>query len=119
MTHELLYPEALETLVARLPELEIVLGPRSKGGLGAVRLLLQEAIAARADGDVPRAIRCIGKAMDQLAQLADLLDPQEAMLMRALSAQFGQALLRGDSSAMTRATELMREKSGTTVKRKR
>lgn len=118
MAHELLYPEALETLVSRLPELEIVLGPKAKDGLGAVRLLLQEAIAARADGDVPRAIRCIGKAMDRLAQLADLLDPQEAILMRALAGQFRQALLRGDSSEVARTTELMREKSGTTIRKR-
>ncbi|MEW6298122.1 MAG: hypothetical protein AB1671_10335 [Thermodesulfobacteriota bacterium] len=119
MAHDLPYPEALETLVSRLPELEIVLGPRAKAGLESVRLLLQQAIAARADGDVPRAIHCIGKAMDQLAQLADLLDPQEAVMMRALSAQFRQALFRGDPSEVRRASEFMREKSGTTIKNRR
>lgn len=119
MAHDFLYPEALETLVSRLPELAIVLGPTAKAGLESVRFLLQEAVAARADGDVPRAIQCIGKAMEQLAHLADLLDPHEAMMMHALSAQFRQALLRGDASEVERTAEIMREKSGTTIKHKR
>src|SRR5262249_7648698 len=92
MAHALTYPEALETLLTRLPELQVVLGPEAKGGVEAVSLLLQEAVAARADGDVPRATRCVGKAMDILSQLAESLDPHEAMLMRMLAAQFRQAL---------------------------
>src|SRR5262245_11918413 len=97
MAHALTYPEALETLLTRLPELQIVLGPQAKGGVEAVGLLLQEAAAARADGDVPRATRCIGKAMDTLSQLAEILDPHEALLMRMLAAQFRQALHGGDT----------------------
>lgn len=118
MAHDHTYPEALDTLVSRLPELEIVLGPAAKAGLQSVRLLLQEAIAARAQGDVPRAVRRIGAAMDTLAQLADTLDSREAMMMRALSAQFRQALMRGDRSEVQRTSNLMREKSGTTIKNK-
>jgi hypothetical protein len=57
--------------------------------------------------------------MDTLAQLADSLDPHEAMMMRALSAQFRQALLRGDHDEVQRTSNLMREKSGTTIKNKR
>jgi hypothetical protein len=119
MGHDLLYPEALETLVSRLPELEIVLGPTAKAGLESVRFLLQQAVAARADGDVPRAIECIGNAMDRLAHLADLLDPREARMMHALSAQFRQALLRGDTSEVERTSAIMREKSGATIKYRR
>jgi hypothetical protein len=119
MAHDHTYPEALETLLTRLPELELVLGPSAKPGLQSVQLLLQEAVAARADGDVPRAMRRIANAMDMLAQLADTLDPHEAMLMRALSAQFRRALLRGDQSEVQRTSDAMREKSGTTVKSKR
>jgi hypothetical protein len=85
MAHDLTYPEALETLLTRLPELEAVLGPQAKGGLDAVQVLLQEAVAARAAGDVPRAVRCVGQAMDTLSQLADRLDPHEALLMRMLA----------------------------------
>lgn len=118
MGHELSYPEALETLLTRLPELEIVLGPQSKEGLQSVQRLLQEAVMARADGAIPRATRCIGRAMDTLSQLADVLDPQEAMMMRALAAQFRQALAHGIESEARRVSALMREKSGTTMKKK-
>jgi hypothetical protein len=118
MAHDLTYPEVLATLLTRLPELQLVLGPQAKRGLGSVQLFLQEAIAARANGDVPRAMICIGKAMDTLSQVADLLDPHEAMMMRMLAAQFRQALQGGDTSEAHRVSDLMREKSGTTIKKK-
>jgi hypothetical protein len=118
MAHDLTYPEALETLLTRLPELEIILGPQAKGGLESVKLLLQEAVASRADGDVPRAMRSIGKAMDTLSQLANLLDPHEAMMMRMLAAQFRQALQGGNTGEARRVSEMIREKSGTTTKKK-
>ena len=118
MAHDLTYPEALETLLTRLPELELVLGPHAKPGLQLVQRLLQEAVAARADGDVPRAVRRIGTAMETLSQLADLLNPQEALMMRMLTAQFRQALLGGDESEAHRVSDLLREQSGTTIKKK-
>ena len=118
MAHELTYPEALETLLTRLPELELILGPQAKPGLESIHRLLQEAVAARAAGDVPRAATCIGKAMDTLSQLANLLDPHEAMMMRLLAAQFRQALGRGDDSEAHRVSDMIREKSGTTIKKK-
>ena len=105
-------------LLTRLPELEIVLGPQAKPGLQAVQQLLQEALAARADGDVPKAGVRIGEAMDTLTQLADALDPQEAALMRMLSAQFKQALSLGDQSEAQRVSDRMRENSGATIKKK-
>jgi len=119
MVHDHPYPEALETLVSRLPELALILGPAARPRLESVRLLLQEAIAAHANGDVPRAMYGIGRAMDTLAQLADSLDPHEAMMMRALSAQFRQALLHGDHNEVQRTSDLMREQSGTMIKNKR
>lgn len=118
MAHDLTYPEALETLLTRLPELEIVLGPQAKPGLESVRLLLREAVTARAGGDVPRAATCISTAMDTLSQLANLLDPHEALMMRMLAAQFRQALSRGDDGEVRRVSDVMREKSGTTIKKK-
>jgi hypothetical protein len=119
MAHDLTYPEALGTLLTRLPELQLVLGPQAKGGLESVQLLLQEAVAARADGDVPKATKCIGTAMDTLSQLASLLlDPHEAMMMRMLAAQFRQALQGGDTGEARRVSGVMREKSGTTIKKK-
>jgi hypothetical protein len=118
MEHDLTYPEALETLLTRLPELEVILGPQAKRGLESVKLLLQEAVAFRADGNVPRAMRSIGKAMDTLSQLANLLDPHEAMMMRMLATQFCQALQGGDTSEARRVSDVIREKSGTTIKKK-
>lgn len=118
MAHDLTYPEALETLLTRLPELAIVLGPQAKRGLESVRLSLQEAVMARTDGDVPRATRCIGKAMDELSQLANVLDPQEAIMMRMLAAQFRQALGHGDDREARRVSDMMRERSGTMISKK-
>ena len=118
MAHDHSYPESLNTLLTRLPELEIVLGPQAKPGLLMVQQLLQEAVAARADGDVPKAGVKIGAAMDTLAQLADVLDPQEAALMRMLSVQFKQALSLGDQSEARRVSDVMRQNSGATIKKK-
>lgn len=112
------YPEALETLVARLPELELVLGPQAKHGLGAVQSSLQQAIAARANGDVPGAVAKISTAMETLSRLADGLGPQEAMMMRMLTDQFRQALLSGQDGEARRVSEVMREKSGATIRRR-
>jgi hypothetical protein len=117
MEHKHTYPEALGTLLSRLPELELVLGPQAKGGLQAVQRSLQQAIALRADGDAPRAVSHIAAAMDSLSQLANGLGPQEAMMMRMLTDQFRHALLSGHDGAARRVSDLMREKSGTTVRK--
>ena len=116
MDHKHTYPEALETLLSRLPEIELVLGPQAKGGLVAVERSLQQAIALRADGDIPRTVSHIAAAMDSLSQLADELDPQEAAMMRMLTNHFRRALLSGHNSEARRVSDLMREKSGTTVR---
>jgi hypothetical protein len=118
MAHDHSYPESLNTLLTRLPELEVVLGPQAKPGLLVVQKFLQEAVAARADGDVPKAGVKIGAAMDTLAQLADVLDPQEAALMRMLSVQFKQALSLGEQSEARRVSDVMRQNSGATIKKK-
>lgn len=111
------YPEALGTLLTRLPELELVLGPQAKGGLESVQHLLQQAIAAQADGDTPRAVSQISSAMDTLSQLADGLGPQEAMMMRLLTDQFRKALLSGENREAERVSDVMREKSGATIRK--
>ena len=117
MAHERSYPESLHALLTRLPELAVALGPRSKPGIEAVQKLLQEAVAARAEGNVPAATTKIGAAMDTLARLADELDPQEAGLMRMLSAQFRQALSLGDHGEAQRVSDVMRKNSGATIKK--
>lgn len=118
MTQDLTYPEALDTFLTRLPELELLFGPPGKTGLEQVRRALQTAVAARAQGDVARAVQSINTAMETLSQLADLLDPQEAMMMRMVAAQFRQALGRGDDNEARRVSDVMREKSGATIKKK-
>lgn len=117
MAHDHSYPESLHALLTRLPELTIALGPRSKPGIEAVQKLLQEAVAARADGNVPAATAKIGAAMDTLARLADELDPQEATLMRMLAAQFRQALSLGNRGEAQRVSDVMRKNSGATIKK--
>ena len=112
MAHEFESTPALETLITRLDEMAIVVGSAAAPRLGAVRELLQRALALRARGDVPRAAHTIGLAMEELARLADGLDPAEGMLMRAAARQFGAALNHGGAGEMERTADLMREKSG-------
>jgi hypothetical protein len=111
-------PFPLETLVARLGELEIVLGTQVTAVLGAVRTTLIAAMAARDRGDIPGAVERIGHAMDRLTALADQLDPAEAMLMRALAQGFRTALLRGDEASAKQAAEVMFQKSGAIERKK-
>ncbi len=118
MAHALSYPEALQTLLTRLPELKLIFGQSAIPGLDAIQRLLREAVAARSAGDIPRATGRIAAAMDSLSQLADSLDPQEAAQMRFVTAWFREALMRGEESEATRASDVMREKSGTTLKKR-
>jgi len=99
-------------LLIRLDELTVVVGPAAAPRLGAVRDGLTRALALRARGDVPGATTALAAAMQELAGLADALDPAEAALMRAAAQQFGAALARGEVAEMTRTSELMRERSG-------
>jgi hypothetical protein len=117
--HEPEIPADLETVVARLHEIEVVLGKEVGPGIAAVRSSLIAAMAARDRGDVPGAIAQIGQGMDRLAGLADGLDPAEAMLMRALAQTFREALLRGDEAAAKQSTAVMFEKSGAVERKKR
>ena len=110
--HQPTIPIAIEQLVGRLSELEVVLGDAARSVLPVVRTRLVEAIAARDRGDPPAAIAKIGDAMDRLSALADQLDPAEAMLMRALAHRFRSALLRGDHAGAQQTAATMFEKSG-------
>jgi hypothetical protein len=112
MVHGLEPPPVLEMLLTRLDELAVVVGPAEAPRLGAVRDGVMRALALRADGDVPGAAQAISAAMHELAGIAGALDPQEAALMRMLATQFGAAMARGEAGEMTRASELMRERSG-------
>jgi len=110
--HQAAIPIAIEQVVARLSELEIVLGSAGREVMPIVRARLTDAMAARDRGDPPAAIANIGEAMDHLAALADRLDPAEAMLMRALSQRLRSALLRGDDATAKQAAGTMFERSG-------
>lgn len=105
-------PVALEQLIKGLGELETVLGAAAKPVVAAVQARLSEAMAARDRGDPVAAMRAIGEAMDQLAALADRLDPHEAVLMRAVSGHFRTALLRGDAPEAKQGLDVMLERSG-------
>jgi hypothetical protein len=113
----LLAPESLEALIAGIGELRLALGPQAEPGLSGVRDRLEQALAARKDGDVPRAVGEITNAMRQLAGLADTLDPQEAAMMRAIAGQFEQALRRGDAADAAGSVDAMRKRSGAVKKR--
>ncbi len=110
--HQPAVPLAIEQVVARLSELELVLGESSRGALPRVRDHLLAAMAARDRGDPPAALQRIGQAMAELAALADRLDPAEALLMRALAERFGKALAHGDQATAKDAAAAMFDKSG-------
>jgi hypothetical protein len=50
--------------------------------------------------------------MEELARLADRLDAQDAMLMRAVAQRFQTALLRGDLPEATQDLDVMFDRSG-------
>ncbi len=111
-THRPATPAALEDLIAGLGELEGLFGEAARAVIPAVQARLIEAMAARDRGDPVATLRAIGAAMEQLAQLADRLDPQDALLMRAVAERFHAALLRGDVPEANQDLDLMVERSG-------
>ena len=110
--HQPAVPLAIEQVVARLSELEVVLGESARGAMPRVRDHLLAAMAARDRGDPPAALQRIGQAMEYLAALADRLDPAEALLMRALAERFRNALAHGDQATAKDAAATMFDKSG-------
>jgi hypothetical protein len=116
--HEPEIPTDLGMVVMRLRELEVVLGEEAGPVIAEVRSALIAAMAARDRGDIPGAIAQIGKGMARLASFADRLDPNEAVLMRALAQTFPAALLRGDETTVKQSTAAMFEKSGAVERKK-
>src|SRR6478736_2053489 len=100
MAHDLEAPPVLEMLLTRLDDMAVVVGPAAAPRLGAVREGLERAMALRGRGDVAGATVAIRSAMEELARLADHLDPMEGTLMRAVVQQFTTALLRGERGEM-------------------
>lgn len=118
-THWETVPTAIDSLVSRLGELQVVIGAQAAPVIEAVRAGLLQAMAARDRGDVGAATRQIGDAMDRLANLAEQLDPAEAMMMRALAQRFKAALLRGDTSQAKADAAVMFSKSGAQARDKK
>lgn len=105
-------PAGLEDFVAGLTELEQLFGEAARAVIPTVQARLREAMAARDRGDPLATMQAIGAAMEQLAQLADRLDPQDAMLMRGVAERFRGALLGGDLPEAKRDLDVMFERSG-------
>jgi hypothetical protein len=105
-------PAAIEDLIAGLGDLEQLFGEAARAVVPTVQARLTEAMAARDRGDPVATMRAIAAAMEQLAQLADRLDPQDAMLMRVLAERFQAALLRGDAPQAKQDLDVMFERSG-------
>ena len=118
-SHLVDFPEALEALFARLGELKVVLGAAAAPGVDGVERQLREGLAARERGDVGTAIARIGQAMDLLAGLASHADPAEGAMMRAVAAQFKQALARGALGDARAQADVMRERSGSRLRPKK
>ncbi len=114
-SHLVEFPEALETLLARLPELVVVLGGRSAEGVARLQALVQQALAARDRGDIPGAARQVLTAMRELAQVAGRSGVPEAPMLAAMAERFAAPLLRGDIAEARGAADLMREQSGATL----
>lgn len=110
---------ALEDVLMRLDELQIVLGTTVAGTLAAIRSSLIEAVAARDRGDAQAAVGAIGKSMDRLSLLADDLDPAEGAMMRMVAQSFRTALLRGDYSHAKQTADVMMQKSGAVERKKK
>ncbi len=111
-SHEPEIPFRPDVFLARLGELEVVLGPHARPHVERIRAALIAAMAARDRGDEAGAVREIGAAMECLASLAETLDLGEAAAMRQLAATVGRALLRGDSAEARRAAEVIFARSG-------
>jgi len=105
-------PVALEQLILGLGELEQLFGEPARAAIPAVRSRLTQAMAARDRGDAPATMQAIGSAMEELARLADRLDADEAMMMRAIADRFRIALLRGDMPEAKTDLDVMFERSG-------
>jgi len=110
--HRPAVPIALEDLIAGFGELEQLFGAAGRAVIPAVQARLAEALAARERGDAVATMRAIGAAMEQLARLADGLDPQDAMRMRAVAEHFQHALLRGQAPEAKQDLDVMFERSG-------
>ena len=114
-SHLIEFPEALEVFFTRLPELRAALGPNAGDGVGRLEELIQEGLAAREQGDVPRSVDAVVRAMEMLADLAGTQSELDGPMLRAMAAHFRQATTRGSLPDAKASADVMREQSGSTV----
>jgi hypothetical protein len=101
-------------LAQNLGELEIVIGERARPTIAEVRAGLRDAIVCRERGDMPAAIAAIRSAMQRLAALGSVLDPEEGAMMRFIAEKFTAALGAGDKGDAKTVVDVMRRKAGDT-----
>jgi hypothetical protein len=101
-------------LAQNLGELEVVIGEQARPAVAEVRAKLRDVIACRERGDMPAAIIAIRTAMERLAALASVLDPNEGAMMRLVAEKFTQALGTGDKGDAKTVVDVMRRKAGDT-----
>jgi len=114
-SHLVEFPEALEVFFTRIGEITAALGPGKADGVRALEAHVQEGLAARGQGDVPRAVGAIVRAMDMLADLVGDDPRLDGPMLRAMAAQFRAALGRGALADAKASADVMREQSGSTV----
>jgi hypothetical protein len=114
-SHLIEFPEALEVFFTRVPELRAALGPNAGDGVGRLEALIQEGLAAREQGDVPRAVDAIVRAMEMLADLAGERPELDGPMLRAMAGHFRQAMARGAVGEAKTSADVMREQSGSII----
>lgn len=114
-SHLVEFPEALEVFFTRIGEITAALGPGKAEGVRALEAHVQEGLAAREQGDVPRAIGAIVRAMELLAELAGDDPRLDGPMLRAMAGQFRAAMARGALGEAKVSAEAMRVQSGSTV----
>ena len=77
-----------------------------------VELRWQQRWAER--GDMPAAIAAIRRAMEQLAALGSVLDPNEGAMMRFIAERFTEALGAGNKGDAKTVVDVMRRNAGDT-----
>lgn len=116
--HRPAIPTAIEHVVDAVSELETVLGEAGRQAIPFIQARLAEAMAARDRGDPVATVKAIRAAMEQVAAVADRLDPQEAAVMRAVAEHFATALLGGDLPEAKQGMDVMFERSGACERKK-
>lgn len=102
-------------LEQNLGELEVVIGERARPTIAQVREGLRDAAACRERGDMTAAIAAIRRAMEQLAALGSVLDPNEGAMMRLIAERFTEALGAGNKGDAKTVVNVMRRNAGDTT----